>query len=162
MIHFFHKMLKSTVIFLWIMITNHYSQITMPHNMPQITKKVNLFLNKAISKIMNLIKFMKQMKKVQTIVKVPVQTKSKYLMKSKKLSLRMRQGAREVLHLHRMLNIISPYLRRTWLMIRNQICLDLASHAQERKLMLSIRLSLKTLWTGLQEKMKIVKIQIKR
>ena len=81
------------------MITNHYSQITMPHNMPQITKKVNLFLNKAISTVMSLTKFMKQMKKVQTIVKVPVQTKSKYLMKSKKLSLRMRQGAREVLHL---------------------------------------------------------------
>lgn len=144
MSHFFHRNIKLTVIFLLIMITSHYFQDLVSHRIRQITRKLNLIVRIAINSIMNLTQLMKLVKKVQTKVKEPLQIRLKLLRESRKLSLRMRQGAREALRLLWMLNTISLYLRWMLMMNHSRICLDLASHAQEGNIMSFIRLRLRT------------------
>jgi hypothetical protein len=96
---FFHRNIKLTVSFRSIMTTSHYFQNIMPHNILQTARKLNLIIKIVINSIMNLTQLMKLMKKVQTKVKEPVQIRSRLLRESMKLSLRMRQEVREVLHL---------------------------------------------------------------
>lgn len=139
---FFHRNIKLTVSFRSIMTTSHYFQNIMPHNILQTARKLNLIIKIVINSIMNFTQLMKLMKKVQTKVKEPVQIRSRLLRESMKLSLRMRQEVREVLHLLWMLNTINLYFRWMLMMIRNRICLDLASHAQEGNIMSFTRLRL--------------------